>query len=587
VRPASIVALAVAGVVVLAVTVWQWRAYQERQEMVDEVAAVAEEYLAHLSEMRFEELAPLTTDPEADLAGYHAETFERIGASDADYVAEDIALDDGTADVDFSATLGLGGLGEWEYDGTLPMAQVEDTWRVDWSPTALHPQLGEARELQRERNWPERAGILDRNGEPLDVEGSSLSVVIGVVGEADEEQAAELGHPYMPGDPVGTAGLQAAYEEQLSGQPAGRVYVADDRTGEELETLEEFPGAEGSPLRTSIDPRVQAAADAALGGGSASGFVAIDPETGDVLAVSNQPATANRAMNGRYPPGSTFKIVTAAAALRSGIEPDTIVECPETTTVTGWEFSNFEDMALGSIPFQEAVSESCNTAFVHVANDLSDAELRETAEDFGFNVEYPLAIDHRGGSYPETDSATERAAAGFGQARVEATPLHMASVAAAVSDGTWRPPRLVLDEPDDVAAADEGGDEDGNGAPETADEADADLTRDLGDVADVLRGFMNDVVTAGTAAPAGLPGDSFGKTGTAEHGTAEGDEDLPTHAWYIGFAPWGGAEGDEGDGGEEDDDQPEIAFAVIVEGGDSGGEVAAPVARDFLVQLGG
>src|SRR5207244_1978247 len=176
-------------------------------------------------------------------------------------------------------------------------------------------------------------------------------------------------------------------------------------------------------------------------------LVAIDAPSGEGRAVVSRPAGGfPRAIQGRYPPGSTFKIVTSTAALASGESPDASVSCPPEVVVGGRRFVNAEGEAFGPIPFRTAFYRSCNTAFINVASGLPAGALSAAAATFGFGG-YDLPVPAFTGRFPPPKDAVERAASAIGQARVEASPLHMASVAAAVSSGTWKAPRLVRSAP--------------------------------------------------------------------------------------------------------------------------------------------
>ncbi len=247
----------------------------------------------------------------------------------------------------------------------------------------------------------------------------------------------------------------------------------------------------------------------------------------------------DRALTGRYPPGSTFKIASTLALLRSGTTPDTVVDCPATVTVNGKEFRNAEAEQLGPVPFRTDVARSCNTAFVSSAGRVAGADLRAAARDLGYGT-YDLGVGAFGASVPASDDPVEHAADMIGQGTVLASPLAVAVSAATVASGSLHPPRLLADEPA-VAA--------GPALPEAA----------------VLQQLLRLVVTSGTgSALQGVAGQPVsGKTGTAEFGSQ-----VPprTHAWFTGFS---------GD----------LAFAVLVEDGGFGGEVAAPLARTFLEGL--
>lgn len=366
--------------------------------------------------------------------------------------------------------------------------------------------------------------------------------VIGRVGEITAERLKELGSPYRVGDLVGLGGLQEAFEERLGGQPSGSVVI--EQGTEAVRTVKEFPGQVPQRVAITIDPDVQQAADFALAGATRpAALVALDVATGEIRAVVSKPDNGfRRALDGTYPPGSTFKIITSAALLEAGRTASTPAPCPPTLTVGGREFKNFEGEASGSLDLAEAFQLSCNNAFIGLADQLPDDALPDAARSFGFNARWSLPLASNGGSFPEPKDDAERAASAIGQGRLLASPLQMASVVAAVASGQWHAPTLTTDPAPTAPAA----------AP-----------LDPG-VAATLRAFMGSVTQpGGTAAGAGLPPDTFGKTGTAEFGEANPPE---THAWFVGY-------------------RGSLAFAVIVEGGGVGGRVAAPLAARFLNAL--
>jgi len=377
---------------------------------------------------------------------------------------------------------------------------------------------------------------------------ASAALVVGGVSPVTADGLQRLGPPYQAGDLVGHGGLEGAFERQLAGTPTGAVLLAGAQAGGNGSTppptvLQRFPGKPGTPLQTALDPRMQRAAEKALTGVTKpAALVAVQPSTGELRAVANWPpgGSFDRALLGRYPPGSTFKVVTTEALLEAGLKPADQVTCPPTATVGGRSFRNFEGERLGAIPFATAFAQSCNTAFVQLAAERLDAaKLAAATGHFGFGSDLSPGIPAVKGSFPAPADATELAAAAIGQGRVQVSPLQMATVAAAVQGGAWRAPRLVATGP---AAA-----------PRPLDPQ----------VAGTLRTLMRAVVTQGTAAPARLPAGAGGKTGTAEFG--RGDP-LPTHAWFIGF-------------------RDDVAFAVVVEGGGVGGRVAAPIGSRFLAAL--
>jgi cell division protein FtsI/penicillin-binding protein 2 len=235
--------------------------------------------------------------------------------------------------------------------------------------------------------------------------------------------------------------------------------------------------------------------------------------------------------------------VTTAGLLGAGITPDSPVECQQTINAGGRQFKNFESSSLGTVPFGLAFAQSCNTAFISAAAGLPDPELVAAAESFGFNADYSVGLDTEGGAIPASADATEHAAASIGQGKVTASPLHMATVAGTIVDGTWEPPVLL---------------------PDVRPENPPPPTTLAAGTSDTIRGLMRRVVTEGSGTAAAVPGvDIAGKTGTAEFG---GGTPPPTHAWFLGI-------------------RGDLAVAVLVEDGGVGGQVAAPLAGRVLAGL--
>jgi cell division protein FtsI/penicillin-binding protein 2 len=198
---------------------------------------------------------------------------------------------------------------------------------------------------------------------------------------------------------------------------------------------------------------------------------------------------------------------------------------------------NFEGGALGATTFKTAFAQSCNTAFATLSADLADAALASAATTYGFGVPYDLGLPAAGGEFPAPRDVADRVSQAIGQGRVEASPLHMATVAGAVASGGWRAPRLLIDTPQ------------------------AEVTPLDPAAAAMLKELTTEVVRSGTGTGAAVPGQQVaGKTGTAEIGGPDPDR---THAWFIGY-------------------RGSLAFAVLVEGGGVGGRVAAPLAARFL-----
>jgi cell division protein FtsI/penicillin-binding protein 2 len=368
--------------------------------------------------------------------------------------------------------------------------------------------------------------------------------VLGSVAPATKETLAAAGPTAAASDLVGSSGLQEAFQRQLAGTPGGKVELVDAKTRKPITTLHKFAPRPGAPIRTTLDRAAQSAAEKALRKTShPAALVAIQPSTGEILAVANGPAGSagyNRAFVGRFPPGSTFKVVSTAALLATGLAVDETVPCPRTKVVGGKRFENQNQFALGKVPFRTDFARSCNTAFVSLAHRVPGAALPKQAAAFGLGGDWRVGLPAFSGSVPRPATPVEVAATVIGQAKVEMSPLAMASVAATVQAGEFRQPTLLQDPAQQ------------RHKPRA--KISAKVTREL-------RGLMRAVVTQGSGrALAGLPGQPGAKTGTAEFGA---DTPPRTHAWMIGF-------------------RGDTAFAALIEGGGSGGKDAGPVVAAFL-----
>ncbi|HSQ38217.1 MAG TPA: penicillin-binding transpeptidase domain-containing protein, partial [Acidimicrobiia bacterium] len=350
-----------------------------------------------------------------------------------------------------------------------------------------------------------------------------------------------FGPPYSATDTVGRSGLELALERRLAGTPDQQVQRVN-RYGRMVEVLAEFPGTEPEAVTTTLDIDLQEAVEAVIAAApELAAVVVVDVATGGIRGVASRPLNGfNRALGGLYPPGSAFKVITAAALLAEGVTPAQEVDCPEEVVLGGRRFTNAGGEALGQIPFVDAFAFSCNTTFAPLAAALLDpGELAAAATGFGFGTAPGLPLTASTPVFPEPVDDAEEAAAAIGQGRVLASPLHLATVAAAVAGGGWQPSSLVVGDPSPRAPL----------APRVA----ADLAE-----------FMLAVVARGTGTAAAVEGEEVhGKTGTAEY---QAGALIQAHAWFIGY--WKG-----------------YAFAVLVEGGGGGGRVAAPLAADLVKRL--
>lgn len=371
--------------------------------------------------------------------------------------------------------------------------------------------------------------------------------LVGTVGPITADELKKLGPPYSASSTVGQNGLEAYYEKQLAGKPGGKVEIVGG-DGAAVSTLASFDPVAGRAVPTSIDPTAQRAAEQALSGVTGTaGFVALRVSTGQVLASVGLPAGAafDPALDGTFPPGSTFKILTSTALFEAGLSPSSPASCPPTATIDGETFHNAEgDQAVSTLG--QAFVESCNTAFAQLASaHLSAASFTAVASSFDLGSSAATSMGYPAfpGKVPAPGDGAALAATAIGQAGVVMSPLDMAAVAADVARGSVQPPRLVAGAPADSAAP---------------------KPLDPGIVAG-LRSMMASVVTSGTASGTGLPAGTYAKTGTAEYGSGN---PLPTDAWLVG---WHGG----------------VAFAMVEQNSKgNGGPVDGPVVARFLAAVG-
>jgi cell division protein FtsI/penicillin-binding protein 2 len=384
---------------------------------------------------------------------------------------------------------------------------------------------------------------------PLAPTRSFARALLGTIGHPTAEMLQRSGSRYSAGEMVGLSGLEQAFDGTLGGTPGVAVQVVGAH-GSVLRTLYRVPPTPGRPLRTTLDVAAQEAADAAIAKARLpTALVAIRISTGAVIAsaIGPDPGGYDIALQGEYPPGSTFKVVTALALLEGGEQPTDTIACPARITVDGRQFHNAEHEVLGTITFAQAFAASCNTAFVGLSAKVPGASLPRTARSLGLGRPLALGLPAFGGVVPEPGDGVDLAAEAFGQGRILVSPIAMAGVAAAVARGRYVPPHLI----------------EGAAAPA---QPPADAPLPAAAVA-TLRTLMREVVTGGTAtALASQPGlPVYGKTGTAEYGSASPPR---TDAWFVGF-------------------QGDVAFGCLVAGTKNGfgGSVAAPIVGRFLAAL--
>jgi len=417
---------------------------------------------------------------------------------------------------------------------------------------------------------------------------------LGRVGEISDRQ---LQLPEFeglgPGALVGQAGLESQYNRNLMGTDGYRRVIVNSR-GLEVNEAQRRAPVDGPALTLTLDSRLQAAMDRAFAGRAGSA-VALDPETGEILAMTSTPAydpnefttgiepavwarltsnpgtpLMNRVIQGTYAPGSTFKIVMATAGLEERvITPETTFYCPGYLSVYNTVFRCAKASGHGVMDVHHAIAQSCNVFFYNVGIRLEISRIAAYAKRLGLGAVTGIDLPHEvSGLIPSPEwkmrvlktpwYGGETVSVAIGQGQVSATPLQMARVAAAIANGG----KLVR--PHLVKSV--GGEAQSIDAP-----------RDLGlkpETLAIVKSGMKAVVAEGTGWRARLPGvEVAGKTGSAQVVAKSRLEKTPTataiipHGWFVAFAPA---------------DHPRIALAVLVEHAGSGGEGAAPVAHDIL-----
>ncbi|GAB87475.1 penicillin-binding transpeptidase domain-containing protein [Gordonia rubripertincta] len=490
--------------------------------------------------------------------------------------------------------------GNTAYQTSVVLTETDSGWRVRWQPSVMHRQLRDGQSFSYSDDRAYRTPVLDTNARPLmtwqavtliDLERAQLvsagqlaralrpiepsittatirklfdgnkapsQTVIrlrdsdlervqrsirSIAGITTTEQGALLSATKALHSPA-MAGLEDIWRSAIDATAGWSIQIVD-KEGAPTHLVDSAQPGETSPVRTSLDRDIQAQAQRAVDRERRPAMiVAITPSTGGIVAVAQNDA-ADRSgavsLTGLYPPGSTFKTITTAAALASGgVQPTSQVPCPGRTTIEGRTIPNEDEFDLGTVPLPTAFSRSCNTSMGALANKLPADALTSMARRFGIGADYTVpGLTTVTGSVPNADTPALRVENGIGQGTVTVSPFGLALAEASLARGETVTPTLI-----------EGRGTTGDTEPRPIPD----------DVVRALRSMMRDTVTRGTAAALqDIPG-LGGKTGTAEYG----DNKNP-HGWFAGIV---------GD----------LAFATLVVGGGSSAP-AVQVSGEFLRPL--
>ena len=472
--------------------------------------------------------------------------------------------------------------------------------------------LTEDQELSIAERLPALPGVsIARHGVRTYLYPAILSHVIGYVGPIAPGQAEKMrAQGYQPDQLVGKVGVEAGLESRLRGTDGWADVVVDAR-GEVVRTLATNQPVPGQSVYLSIDLNLELATASALASGlqrdhkKAGASVVVDPRSGEVLAMVSIPGydtnlfthgisqadytklttdptlpLLNRAIAGQYAPGSTFKMVTAAAGLQEAkITPQTMLGCPSYLTYGGWVYHNWASYNLGLMNVAKALAVSCDTFFYQVAAQVGDVKLAKYARAFGFgqakDIEMPgvqpgLVPDsiwkQLACGVPDMNADSCRwtigdtVTFGIGQSALLTTPLNQAVYVAAIANGGDVLQPTLVHEVRDAAGH----------VVLTAKRVVTDHVPvspyNLGAVREGMREEINRPYNMNYwFRSAGVPADGGGKTGTAQWGGS--GLDLPTHAWFVFFAPFAA---------------PDVALSIFVERGELSEVEAAPIGVQIM-----
>ncbi|MFD9608220.1 penicillin-binding transpeptidase domain-containing protein [Streptomyces sp. NPDC059083] len=490
----------------------------------DEVTTTAKDFLAAWAAGEPERAGQLTNDPVT--AGTSVAAYREGGKVSKAVITPGTPVG---AKVPFTvkATITYEDVSkDWSYASELTVVRGETTGRplVKWQPSVLHPKLTAAGALRTGVAKTAEVKAVDHDG--VELTAAKYPSLGPVLAELRRRYGARVD---------GTAGVETWIDSGSESLPDTPLLVL--RKGK--------PGT----LRTTIDAGVQAAAEKAVKGFGQAAVAAIEPSTGAIRAVANNPATEfNTALQGQQAPGSTMKIVTAAMMMEHGVAgPDDKVECPSEVLSRGRTFHNLNDFSISGATLTDAFSRSCNTAFIKAIGPLADQKIADTALGatarrwFGIGQEWNIGVGAWDGSVPES-AGNETSASYIGQGRIAMSALNVASLSATAKNSGFLQPYLVARELDD------------------RDFAEAEPLP--GEVARGLRRMMTAAATrsdgTATGAMSGVPSPKGAKTGSAEI-----DGQATSNSWFTGYS---------GD----------LAAAAVVQAGGHGGDAAGPVVARVL-----
>ena len=560
----------------------------------------AEQFVSLLADEDTASAAALTDRPDVARAALES-AWENLQAESMTATVGSARVTGDTATVQYTYEWHLPKDRVWTYTGDLQMGRRDGEWAVRWNSTDLHPKLGDTQTMSLRSVPAPRARVNERSGTDVLVPGSierialdarnagnlgavsaSLARILApfapsLTAQSIAESASSVNGAYqvaslrqddyesvaaslaeLPGvtveEEADLVSTDRDFAPDLIGQVKKRVIdevdgtagwsvVTVNQNGVDTDVLTEAKPQPAPSFSVTLDRNIQVAAQNAVNARTDQAMtVVIQPSTGAILAVAQNEA-ADRdgpvASTGLYPPGSTFKIITAGAAIDSGLaDPDTMVPCPGRIVIGERSVPNYNEFALGTVSMTTAFARSCNTSFAKLASEMEPDALTVAAAQFGIGPDYEVpGLPTDSGSVPPAEDLVQRTEDGFGQGKVVVSPFGMALAAATVANGSTPTPHLIVGDETTVTG---------------------DRTAITPAMVDGLRGMMREVITSGTALRIAGQGEVYGKTGEAE-------VDGGSHAWFVGY-------------------RGDIAFAtLVVRGGSSDNAVA--VTTDMFAAL--
>ncbi|MFC7447202.1 penicillin-binding transpeptidase domain-containing protein [Rhodococcus daqingensis] len=560
----------------------------------------AQEFLDALADRDTERAAALSDRP-ADAQPAIDAAWEGLQAESLTATTGSVRLDGDTATVGYTYEWHLPKDRVWTYTGDLQMGRRNGEWAVRWSASDLHPKLGDTQTMTLRATPAPRARVNERAGSDVLVPGTierikfnakdsgnvtavatALATTLApfdrtLTPQSIVESATAVSGDYLVAslrqedyDTVaatlsGLSGVTVSEEADLVstdrdfapdliGQVKKRVIdevdgkagwsvVTVNKNGVDIDVLTETKPQPAPSFSVSLDRPIQVAAQNAVNARVEQAMmVVLQPSTGAILAVAQNKAADKDgpvATTGLYPPGSTFKIITAGAAIDNGLaQPGTPVGCPGRIVIGERSVPNYNEFALGTVSMSTAFARSCNTTFAKLASEMKPDALTVAAARYGIGPDYDVpGLPTDSGSVPPAPELVQRTEDGFGQGKVVVSTFGMALAAATIANGSTPVPTLISGEETTIEGA----------HPPISPE-----------MVEGLRGMMRDVIASGTATRIADQGEVYGKTGEAE-------VDGGSHAWFVGY-------------------RGDIAFAtLVVRGGSSDNAVA--VTRDMFAAL--